>query len=204
MVSASSLKINNKCDQYVAPSQCTSGQLTLFPHLAPSPFKSPSQAGPSLMSLFLLAKLLAATRANKAMSRAEVNFTPGNSAVAAFINLSNMFGYSVATELTGSGCADYVCNIASGCPVSGPGGSCVSPCCKDFDSCQGASSCPAGGRGDVGGGPGPQANFYKGACPNSYAWGDQDSDEPTQNLGGYCKGDDIEVTLCPGKPSSKL
>ncbi|KAF5343269.1 hypothetical protein D9758_016304 [Tetrapyrgos nigripes] len=204
MVSASSLKINNKCDHAVTVQIAIPGGTKPDVSIPAGQTAGSDKGIPQDGNGIALSFITDPAQANKAMSRAEVNFTPGNSAGAAFINLSNMFGYSVATELTGSGCADYVCNIASGCPVSGPGGSCVSPCCKDFDSCQGASSCPAGGRGDVGGGPGPQANFYKGACPNSYAWGDQDSDEPTQNLGGYCKGDDIEVTLCPGKPSSKL
>ncbi|UZJ55624.1 hypothetical protein CBS101457_004944 [Exobasidium rhododendri] len=149
-----------------------------------------------------------------AYSRAEVSW-PHVAAGAAFINLSNLsnpifhpeqqqYGYSVATEITGSGCQDYVCNIASGCPAPGPNGSCLSPCCSTSSGCQGADSCPAGSRGDPHGGKGVHSDFYVSACPNTYAWGDQDSDQRTRNLGSYCSGADIVVTLCPGKSSSHL
>ncbi|THU98851.1 hypothetical protein K435DRAFT_795355 [Dendrothele bispora CBS 962.96] len=204
MVSASSLNINNKCDHAVTVQIALQGGTKPDVSIPAGKSAGGAQGIPQNGHGIALNFVTDSAQTNKAMSRAEVNFTPGDPAGAAFINLSNMFGYSVATELTGSGCADYVCNIGSNCPVPGPAGSCTSPCCKDFNSCQGASSCPVGSRGDQGGGPGPHADFYKGACPNSYGWGDEDSDEPKRNLGGYCKGDDIKVTLCPGKPSSHL
>ncbi|KAF9259020.1 hypothetical protein L218DRAFT_964001 [Marasmius fiardii PR-910] len=204
MVSASSLNIHNQCGSAVTVQITIPGGTKSDVSIPAGGTAGAAQGIPQDGNGIALSFNTDPAQINKAMSRAEINFTPGNPAGAAFINLSNMYGYSVATELTGSGCADYVCNIASGCPVPGPNGSCSSPCCNDFNSCQGASSCPVGSRGDVGGGPGPHADFYKGACPNSYAWGDQDSDEPTRNLGGYCSGDAIEVTLCPNKPSSNL
>ncbi|KAF9269889.1 hypothetical protein L218DRAFT_952086 [Marasmius fiardii PR-910] len=204
VVSASSLNINNKCKEavtvHIAVPGGTRPDVKIPAGKSAGGGQGIPQSGPGIALSFTTDP----GQLNKAMSRAEVNFTPGNAAGKAFINLSNMYGYSVATELTGSGCPDYVCSLGSGCPVAGPHGSCASPCCKDFNSCQGASSCPKGSRGDVGGGPGPHASFYKGRCPNTYVWGDQDSDEPKRNLGGYCKGDAIQITLCPGKGSSHL
>ncbi|KAF9269266.1 hypothetical protein L218DRAFT_994199 [Marasmius fiardii PR-910] len=204
MVSASSLNVHNNCGRTVTVQIAVPGGVR--PDVSiPAGGNAGSaqgipQSGPGIAFNFITDP----AQTNRAMSRAEVNFTPGNPAGAAFINLSNMYGYSVGTELTGSGCRDYVCNISSGCPVPGPTGSCASPCCNDFNSCQGASSCPTGSRGDVGGGPGPHANFYRSACPNTYVWGDEDSDDPGRNLGSYCSGDAIQITLCPNKPSSNF
>jgi hypothetical protein len=203
LVDASSLNIRNDCSFNVTvqvadpsgvkyiniPARTTIGNDQGVP-----------QSGPGIALSFVTDN----AQLDKAMSRAEINFTPGNPSGNTFINLSNMFGYSVPLELTGSGCHDYVCNI-SGCPVPGPNGSCTSPCCSSFDGCMGASSCPNGNRPDQPhGGPGPYSGFYKGACPNSYAWGEQDSDEPNRDLASYCSGDDIQVVACTSKPSSNL
>ncbi|KAL0581887.1 hypothetical protein V5O48_000116 [Marasmius crinis-equi] len=204
MVSASSLNIANKCGSSVTVQIAIQGGTKPDVTIAAGASAGGAEGIPQDGNGNALNFITDPAQTNVAMSRAEVNFTPNDPAGKAFINLSNMYGFSVAVELTGSGCHDYVCNIASGCPVPGPGGSCVSPCCSALDGCQGASSCPVGSRGDVGGGPGPNADFYKGACPNSYAWGDEDSDLPNQDIGSYCSGDDIQITLCPGKPSSNL
>ncbi|KAF9269885.1 hypothetical protein L218DRAFT_913756 [Marasmius fiardii PR-910] len=203
MASASSLNIHNKCNDPVTVQIAVPGGTRPDVKIAAGQSAGGGQGIPQSGDGLAFNFITDPAQTNKAMSRAEVAFTPGNAAGKAFINLSNMYGYSVATELTGTGCQDYVCNLGSGCPVPGPHGSCVSPCCNDLNSCQGASSCPQGSR-DPHGGPGPHADFYKQKCPNSYAWGDEDTDEPKRNLGSYCSGDAIEITLCPGKGSSNL
>ncbi|KAL0566739.1 hypothetical protein V5O48_015265 [Marasmius crinis-equi] len=205
MVSASSLNIHNKCTKAVTVQIAIPGGTKPDVTVAPGASAGSAQGIPQSGHGIALNFITDPAQTNVAMSRAEINFTPDNPAGKTFINLSNMFGFSVPIELTGSGCRDYVCNIAPGCPVPGPGGSCVSPCCGALNGCQGASSCPNGKRpGEKGGGPGPHSDFYKNACPNSYAWGEEDSDNPTQDLGSNCSGDDIEITLCTDKPSSKL
>ncbi|KAL0577347.1 hypothetical protein V5O48_004646 [Marasmius crinis-equi] len=205
IVSASSLTIHNQCDKSVTVQIAVPGTAKPDVTIAAGASASGGEGIPQDGNGIALSFVTDPTQTNVAMSRAEVNFTPGDPTGNAFINLSNIYGYSVPVELTGTGCKDYVCNISSGCPVPGPGGSCVSPCCGSLDGCQGGDSCPQGSRPpDIHGGPRPNANFYKGACPNPYAWGDEDTDEPTRDLGSNCSGDAIEITLCTSKPSSNF
>ncbi|KAL0573354.1 hypothetical protein V5O48_008597 [Marasmius crinis-equi] len=204
MASASSLNVHNKCNKAVTVKievpNGTKPDVKLAAGASAGGDKGIPQNGRGNALNFITDP----AQTTVAMSRAEIDFSPNSSEGKAFINLSNMYGFSVPVELTGTGCHDYVCNIASGCPVPGPGGSCVSPCCNAVNGCQGATSCPVGSRGDPGGGRGPHADFYMSSCPNSYAWGDEDSDKPNKDIGSFCSGDAIEITLCPGKPSSNL
>ncbi|KZP02204.1 hypothetical protein FIBSPDRAFT_970290, partial [Athelia psychrophila] len=137
-------------------------------------------------------------------SRAEFNFwaVPGS----VTYDISLIYGYNVGMEISSSdsSCDAYACTISSGCPVSGPDGSCYSPCCSSVDDCA-PGALPAGGGGCTNNaGPGPNSPFYYGACYNAYAFPDNDGAAgytPADNVDYTCTNTDITLTLCPGTTS---
>ncbi|EIW77976.1 Osmotin thaumatin-like protein [Coniophora puteana RWD-64-598 SS2] len=137
-------------------------------------------------------------------SRAEFNFwaVPGK----VTYDISLIYGYNVGMEISAgdASCDKYACHITSGCPISGPGGSCFSPCCSTKAACAGGAL-PAGGGGCVNNaGPGPHSPFYYNTCPNAYAFPDNDGAagyKPADNVDFTCGNTDITLTLCPGTTS---
>ncbi|KAF8839657.1 Osmotin, thaumatin-like protein [Paxillus ammoniavirescens] len=134
-------------------------------------------------------------------SRAEFNFyaIPGS----VTYDISLIYGYNVGMEISSAdaSCDQYACTISSGCPVSGPDGSCYSPCCSSASACAGGAL-PNGGGGCVNNaGPGPNSPFYYDTCPNAYAFPDNDGAggyTPADNVDFTCGNTAITLTLCPG------
>lgn len=133
-------------------------------------------------------------------SRAEVNFAAVPGSVTYDISL--IYGYNVGMEI--AGCEDFACTLPSGCPVTGPGGSCFSGCCASAAACSGGAL-PASGGGCPGNKfAGPHSDFFFNNCPNAYAFPDNDGSnggKPANNIVTTCKASTVTVTLCPGTTS---
>ncbi|KAE9390917.1 Osmotin, thaumatin-like protein [Gymnopus androsaceus JB14] len=141
---------------------------------------------------------------NSPFSRAEFNFAaiPGK----VTYDISLIYGYNVGMEIsTGDkSCEAFACTISSGCPVSGPSGSCFSPCCSSAHACAGGAL-PSGGGGCIdNAGPGPHSKFYYTTCPNAYAFPDNDGaggHKPADEVDYTCSNTAVTLTLCPGTTS---
>lgn len=97
-------------------------------------------------------------------------------------------------------------NIESGCPVSGPGGSCYAPCCASSSGCLGTENCPYDPiYGLDHAGPRVNSNWYHNACPNTYAFPDDDCSNYGHSPDAGC-GDNnrVTMTICPNGMSSGL
>ncbi|KAL0566595.1 hypothetical protein V5O48_015413, partial [Marasmius crinis-equi] len=95
MVSASSLTIHNQCDGPVTVQIAVPGGTRPDVTIAAGGNASGGEGIPQDGNGIALNFITDPAQTNVAMSRAEVNFTPGDPAGNAFINLSNMFGFSV-------------------------------------------------------------------------------------------------------------
>ncbi|TFK47692.1 Osmotin thaumatin-like protein [Heliocybe sulcata] len=123
-------------------------------------------------------------------------------------DISPLYGYNRAIKInTGdANCPGVQCNINSGCPVPGPDGSCYAPCCESASGCLGTNNCPYDSNPTYNhpyGAPGVYSNFYHDACPNAYAFPDDDCANYGHTPDVSC-GDntDVTITLCPNGVSS--
>ncbi|TFK47987.1 Osmotin thaumatin-like protein [Heliocybe sulcata] len=125
-------------------------------------------------------------------------------------DISPLYGYNRAMKMTtGDGnCPAIQCTISSGCPVPGPDGSCYGPCCASADGCLGTNNCPFDSTpayNHAYGAPGVNSDFYHNACPNAYAFPDDDCANYGHSPDLACNDNtDLTITLCPAGGSSNI
>ncbi|EIM86692.1 Osmotin thaumatin-like protein [Stereum hirsutum FP-91666 SS1] len=136
--------------------------------------------------------------------RGEVTYV-GNTAN---YDISPLYGYNRALKINtdDANCPGMQCNINSGCPVPGPDGSCYAPCCSSASGCLGTENCPYDPIYNINfGGPGVNSDWYHNACPNAYAFPDDDCSNYGHSPDAGC-GDSnrVTMTLCPTGSSSNI